>query len=125
MILFCRYPLVRVVITAKLLIICLFRKLICRFVLSQERFFTSLHSFCAGVGSVTPVAWMVVEYLLAQARTVEMQVYLGRGYALVAEHLLYGAQVGPFEQVCGEGVAQGVRRYGLGYLRRLRQDVLL
>ncbi len=116
MILFCRYPLVRVVITAKLLIICLFRKLICRFVLSQERFFTSLHSFCAGVGSVTPVAWMVVEYLLAQARTVEMQVYLGRGYALVAEHLLYGAQVGaPFEQVCGEGVAQGVRRYGLGY----------
>lgn len=103
MILFCRYPLVRVVITAKLLIICLFRKLICRFVLSQERFFTSLHSFCAGVGSVTPVAWMVVEYLLAQARTVEMQVYLGRGYALVAEHLLYGPEVGSaLEQVGGE-----------------------
>ncbi len=69
---------------------------------------------------------MVVEYLLAQARTVEMQVYLGRGYALVAEHLLYGAQVGApssrcvakeWRRVCGDMV--------LAMLKRLRQDVLL
>ena len=46
---------------------------------------------------------MVQQDFLAQAGVVEMQVNLGGGYALVAQHLLYGAQVGAaLEQMCGE-----------------------
>ena len=52
---------------------------------------------------------MVLEDFVAQAGTVDVDVDLGRGDALVAQHLLDGAQVGTaLEQVGGETVAQGV-----------------
>ena len=59
---------------------------------------------------------MAALYFFAQACVVDVQVYFGGGYALVAEHLLDGAEVGaPFQQGCCERVAQGVRRYFLAY----------
>ena len=55
------------------------------------------------------VARVVGEYLAAQQGIVEMYVDFGGGDAFVAEHLLYGTQVGAsFEQVGGKTVAQGV-----------------
>lgn len=62
------------------------------------------------------VAGVVGEDVVAECRAVEVDVDLGCGYAFVAEHLLYGAQVGAsFEQMGGEGVTQGVGRDGLAY----------
>ena len=37
---------------------------------------------------------MAIKDVVAQMRRVEMDVDFGGGYALVAEHLLYGAQIG-------------------------------
>lgn len=49
---------------------------------------------------------------VAQTRGVDVQIYLGGCYRLMAEHLLNGAQVGAtFEQMCGETVAQGMWRH--------------
>lgn len=47
--------------------------------------------------------------LLAQELAVDVGVELGGAYAFVAEHGLYGTEVGTaLEEVGGEGVAQGV-----------------
>ena len=44
-----------------------------------------------------------------------MGIYLGGPYALVAQHSLYGAQVGTaFEQFGGKGVSEGVGRNRFG-----------
>ena len=41
---------------------------------------------------------------------VEVRIDLGCGDAFVPQHFLYGPQVGPaFHQVCGKGMAQGMR----------------
>ena len=46
---------------------------------------------------------------------VDVGVDFGGDYALVSEHLLDGPQVGSvLDQMCGEGVAEGVGRYLLG-----------
>ena len=51
----------------------------------------------------------MVEYLFAEVSSVYVGVYLCCGYGFVAEHGLYGAQIGSaFEQGSGEGVAEGV-----------------
>ena len=56
------------------------------------------------------VAGMAAEYLVPESRRVDVQVNLGRGDGLVAEHHLYGAQIGAaFEQMRGERMAQRVR----------------
>ena len=58
------------------------------------------------------VAGMAAEYLVPESRRVDVQVNLGRGDRLVAEHQRYGAQIGAaFEQMRGKGMAQGVRRH--------------
>ena len=58
------------------------------------------------------VAGMAAEYLVPESRRVDVQVNLGCGDGLVAEHHLYGAQIGAaFEQMRGKGMAQGVRRH--------------
>ncbi len=60
-------------------------------------------------GLIAHVAGMMRENLLPQTRAVDMEVDFGCGYGFVAEHLLYGAQVGaPFEQMGGEAVTQRV-----------------
>ena len=70
---------------------------------------------------------MVLEDFVAQAGTVDVDVDLGRGDALVAQHLLDGTQVGTaLEQVGGEAVAQGVRTDDLadaGQFAQLLDDV--
>ena len=59
---------------------------------------------------------MVQENFAAQARAVDVYIYFGGGDALMAEHLLDGAEVGaPLEEVGGEGVAEGVGRDCLSY----------
>ena len=56
----------------------------------------------------------VFDDLAAEEGAVEVGVELGGADAFVAQHHLYGAQVGAaFEQVGGEGVAEGVGRYVL------------
>ena len=56
------------------------------------------------------------ENLLSESAAVDVYIYFGGGDALVAEHLLNGAQVRPaLEQMGGKGVAQCVRAYGLVY----------
>ena len=56
------------------------------------------------------VSRVVLQYLFAQASGIQVDIDLGCGDALVAEHLLNGAQVGaPFEQMGGEAVAQCMR----------------
>lgn len=58
------------------------------------------------------VAGMAAENFVSEAGGVDVQVNLGRGDGLVAEHHLYGAQIGAaFEQMRGKGMAQGVRRH--------------
>jgi hypothetical protein len=37
---------------------------------------------------------MMLKNLLTQMCAVKMQIYLGCGYALMPQHLLYGSQVG-------------------------------
>ena len=73
------------------------------------------------------VAGVVLEDFVAQAGAVDVDVDLGRGDALVAQHLLDGTQVGTaLEQVGGEAVAQGVRTDDLadtGQLAQLLDDV--
>ena len=55
---------------------------------------------------------MAAENFVSEAGGVDVQVNLGRGDGLVAEHHLYGAQiVAAFEQMRGKGMAQGVRRH--------------
>ena len=55
------------------------------------------------------VAGVVLQDFVAQAGAVDVDVYFGGGDALVAQHLLDGAQVGTaLEQVGGKAVAQGV-----------------
>ena len=52
------------------------------------------------------VAGVVLQDFVAQAGAVDVDVDLGRGDALVAQHLLDGTQVGTaLEQVGGEAVA--------------------
>lgn len=66
--------------------------------------------------STGEVAGVVEEDFLAEAGVVDVDVDFGCGDAFVAEHLLDSSQVGsPFEQMCGEGVAQGMGRYGFAY----------
>ena len=56
------------------------------------------------------IARVVGEDFVTQAGAVDMDVDFGSRYALVAQHLLDGAQVGAtFKQMGGEAVAQGVR----------------
>lgn len=56
------------------------------------------------------------ENLLSESAAVDVYIYFCGGDALVAEHLLNGAQVCPaLEQMGGKGVAQCVRAYGLVY----------
>ena len=56
------------------------------------------------------VAGVVGEDFVAQAGAVDVDVDLGRGDALVAQHLLDGTQVGAaLKQMGGKAVAQGVR----------------
>ena len=58
--------------------------------------------------SVILVTRQMLKHLLAQEAPVEMGVELGGGYAFVAQHALYGTQVGTaFKQMGGKGVAQG------------------
>lgn len=46
---------------------------------------------------------MMFEEFGAEARAVEVNVYLGCGYRFMTEHFLDGAQVGsPFEQMSGK-----------------------
>ena len=53
---------------------------------------------------------MVLQYLFAQAGGIQVDIDLGCGDALMAEHLLYGAQVGaPFKQVGGEAMFSSPR----------------
>ena len=60
------------------------------------------------------VAGMAAENFVSEAGGVDVQVNLGRGDGLVAEHHLYGAQIGAaFEQMRGKGMAQGVMRHVL------------
>lgn len=68
------------------------------------------------------ISRMMRQYLAAQHRAVDMQVYLGRGYALMTEHLLDGAQVGsPLEQMGRKGVTQRVGRDVAAYAGSHRQ----
>ena len=56
------------------------------------------------------VTGMVRDDLVTQTGTVDMGIDFGSSYALVPQHGLYHAQVGTaLEQVCGKGVAKGVR----------------
>lgn len=51
----------------------------------------------------TSVAGMMEEDFIAQASTVEMDIYFCGGYTLMTEHLLDGAQIGSsFEEMGGE-----------------------
>ena len=59
---------------------------------------------------------MMCENLFVKTVGIDMEIYLGSGYILVAKHLLDGSQIGSaLEQVCGKGVTQGVRRYYAAY----------
>ena len=70
-------------------------------------FFDSVISGSGGGGGV---AGMMLEELAAQAGTVEMEVDLRSGDALVSQHLLDGTQIrSTLEKVSGERVAHGVR----------------
>ncbi len=54
--------------------------------------------------------------VIAKARAVKMDVNLGGCDALMSEHLLDGAEIGaPFEQMGGEGVAEGMGRNIFSY----------
>ena len=56
------------------------------------------------------------ENLLSEGAAVDVYIYFGGGDALVAEHLLNGAQVRPaLEQMGGKGVAQCVGTDGFLY----------
>ena len=56
---------------------------------------------------------MVCQYLFAQPGVVHVKVYLGCANGFVAEHLLYGTQIGPtLEEMGGEAVTECVGRYG-------------
>ena len=60
---------------------------------------------------------MVQEDFLAEVGAVYVHVDLGGVDALVAQHLLNGTQVGTaFEEMRGEGVAEGVRRHRGAYV---------
>ena len=53
---------------------------------------------------------MMFKNFPAQVCTVNMNIYLGSGYAFMAQHLLDGTQVGPaFKQMGRERVTQCVR----------------
>lgn len=55
------------------------------------------------VGSGAGVAGVVEHDFVAEAGVVDVQIDLCGGDGFVAEHLLYGAQVGAaFQEVCGE-----------------------
>lgn len=55
------------------------------------------------MGSGAGVAGVVEHDFVAEAGVVDVQIDLCGGDGFVAEHLLYGAQVGAaFQEVCGE-----------------------
>lgn len=58
---------------------------------------------------------MVLEQLPAQMRRVEMYVNLGRGYRLMAKHLLDCPEIGStLQKMGGETMAEGMRRDRFG-----------
>ena len=61
---------------------------------------------------------MVIEDFAAQRRTVDVHIHLGGGYRLMAQHLLYGAQIGTaLKQMCSKAVTQRVRAHRFFYAR--------
>ena len=63
---------------------------------------------------LSDIPGMVIEDFLAQRCGVYMGINLGRTDVFVAQHGLYGPQIGTAsQQRCGKTVAQGVRRDGL------------
>ena len=74
-----------------------------------------LQKFC-GLWALSGVAaWVEYEDALLPFSGVDVGVDFGGENALVSEHLLDGPQVGSvLDQMCGEGVAEGVGRYFLG-----------
>ena len=76
------------------------------------------HAPTAGAWRLTllwlDIPGMVIEDFLAQRCGVYMGINLGRTDVFVAQHGLYGPQIGSApQQRCGKTVAQGVRRDGL------------
>ena len=58
------------------------------------------------------IAGVAGEDFFAQVLTVEMEIDLGGGYALVTQQSLHTAEVGTaLEEVGGKGMTEGVRRY--------------
>ena len=52
---------------------------------------------------ICDISWMMKKYFLAQTGVVEVKVNLRSGYGGMAEHLLYGAQIGaPLKEMSGE-----------------------
>ena len=65
--------------------------------------------------SVLDVAGVVLQNLLPQVAAVQMHIDLCGAYVFVAEHGLYGAEVGaPLKQMGGKAVAEGVGADVLG-----------
>ena len=65
---------------------------------------------------------MMLQYFVTQATAVDVNINLGGGDALVAEHLLDGSQVGPaFKQMGGKTVAQGVGADRLAHASQFAQ----
>ena len=68
--------------------------------------------------AVLDASGVVLYDFAAQLVAVDMRIDFGGGDGLVPQHALDGAQVGPsFQQVGGEGVAEGVRTDALGDAR--------
>lgn len=63
---------------------------------------------------------MMFQYLLPQKLPVYMRINLGSGNLLMPQHILDGPEISsPFQQMCGKGMAEGMRAHILMYPRHL------